>query len=53
MPLASPAWVAPMADPLHYQVAIAGAGIAGTALACALAGNGLRVALIEARYIAC
>jgi len=33
---------------LEYDVAIAGGGIAGLTLACALNGSGLRVALIEA-----
>lgn len=41
-----------MADPQAYDVAIIGAGIAGSALALALSGNGLRIALVEARGIA-
>ena len=39
-----------MSDP-DYDVVIVGAGIAGAALACALEGAGLRLALIEARDI--
>ena len=37
-----------MADASHFDVAIIGAGIAGTALAASLSGNGLAIALIEA-----
>lgn len=35
--------------PLDYDVLVVGAGIAGSALAVALSGQGLRIALVEAR----
>ena len=38
-----------MADRQSYDVVIVGAGIAGSALAAALIGKGIRVALVEAR----
>ncbi|MEJ2531217.1 MAG: UbiH/UbiF/VisC/COQ6 family ubiquinone biosynthesis hydroxylase [Halioglobus sp.] len=38
-----------MADPGEFDVAIIGAGIAGSALATALSGNGLAIALVESR----
>lgn len=38
-----------MAERRHYDVVIVGAGIAGSALAVALAGQGIVVALVEAR----
>jgi 2-octaprenylphenol hydroxylase len=38
-----------MSDNRHYDVAIIGAGIAGTALAAALSANGLSIALVEAQ----
>ncbi len=38
-----------MADVQQYDVVIVGAGIAGSALAAALAGDGISVALVEAR----
>ena len=37
-----------MADTAEYDVAIIGAGIAGSALAAALSGNGMHIALVEA-----
>jgi 2-octaprenylphenol hydroxylase len=33
----------------HFDVVIVGSGIAGSALACALSGSGLSIALIEAQ----
>ena len=41
-----------MADAAHFDVAIIGAGIAGTALAASLSGNGLAIALVEAAPLA-
>ena len=41
-----------MADLPHFDVAIIGAGIAGTALAASLNGNGLAIALVEAAPLA-
>ena len=41
-----------MADASHFDVAIIGAGIAGTALAASLNGNGLAIALVEAAPLA-
>jgi 2-polyprenylphenol 6-hydroxylase len=41
----------PVADPRHYDVVIVGAGIAGAALAVALSGEGLAVALVEAQAL--
>ena len=41
-----------MTKSIQYDVAIVGAGMAGLALAAALAGQGLSIALIEARAIA-
>lgn len=38
-----------MADPVQFDIAIIGAGIAGSALASALSGNGLSIALVESR----
>lgn len=38
-----------MADTQQFDIAIVGAGIAGTALAAALSGNGLSIALVEAQ----
>ena len=38
-----------MADAQHFDVVIIGAGIAGAALAAALSGEGLSIALVEAR----
>ncbi|HDY81764.1 MAG TPA: 2-octaprenyl-3-methyl-6-methoxy-1,4-benzoquinol hydroxylase, partial [Halieaceae bacterium] len=38
-----------MADTRRFDIAIIGAGIAGTALAAALGGQGLSVALVEAQ----
>ncbi|MEH6584470.1 MAG: UbiH/UbiF/VisC/COQ6 family ubiquinone biosynthesis hydroxylase [Halioglobus sp.] len=35
----------------HYDIAIVGAGIAGSALAASLSGNGLSIALIEAQNL--
>lgn len=40
-----------VADPRHYDVVIVGAGIAGAALAVALSGEGLTIALIEAQAL--
>ena len=40
-----------MADHERYDVIVIGAGIAGSALALALGGNGLRIALVEARPV--
>lgn len=37
--------------PLAYDVLVVGAGIAGSALAVALSGQGLRIALVEARAL--
>jgi len=37
--------------PVDYDVLIVGAGIAGSALAVALSGQGLRIALVEARAL--
>ncbi|MDH4041023.1 MAG: UbiH/UbiF/VisC/COQ6 family ubiquinone biosynthesis hydroxylase [Gammaproteobacteria bacterium] len=41
-----------MADTRHFDVAIIGAGIAGSALAKALSGRGLAIALVEAQSLA-
>ena len=41
-----------MAEHRHVDVAIIGAGIAGSALAAALSGNGLSIALVEAQSLA-
>lgn len=41
-----------MTEPVHRDVIIAGAGLAGASLACALAGKGLKVTLIEAAPVA-
>ena len=38
-----------MAEPQHFDIAIVGSGIAGSALATALSGQGFSVALIEAQ----
>ncbi len=38
-----------MAEPLHCDVAIVGAGIAGSALALALSGHGMSIVVIEAQ----
>ncbi len=38
-----------MVEPRYYDVAIVGAGIAGSALAVALSGEGLSIALVEAQ----
>jgi 2-octaprenylphenol hydroxylase len=38
-----------MSDSQHYDMVIIGAGIAGSSLALALAGNGLDIAIVEAR----
>ena len=38
-----------MAERQHFDVVIVGAGIAGSALAAALVGRGIRIAVIEAR----
>jgi 2-octaprenylphenol hydroxylase len=40
-----------VADPRYYDVVIVGAGIAGAALAVALTGQGLKIALIEAQAL--
>ena len=42
-------WGAVVADQTDYDVVIVGGGIAGSALAVALSGSGLRLALVEAR----
>lgn len=39
----------PVVERAHYDVIVAGAGIAGSALAVSLSGSGLSVALVEAR----
>jgi len=41
-----------MAEPRYYDVVIVGAGIAGSALAAALSGEGLSIALVEAQSLA-
>jgi 2-octaprenylphenol hydroxylase len=41
-----------MADTRQFDVVIIGAGIAGSALACALSGSGLAIALVEAQSLA-
>jgi len=41
-----------MAETQRFDIAIIGAGIAGSALAAALGNNGLRIALVEARPLA-
>jgi 2-octaprenylphenol hydroxylase len=40
-----------VADSRHYDVVIVGAGIAGAALAVALSGEGLKIALVEAQAL--
>jgi 2-octaprenylphenol hydroxylase len=40
-----------MAEALHFDIVIVGAGIAGSALAGALSGNGLTIALVEAQSL--
>jgi 2-octaprenylphenol hydroxylase len=42
----------PVAESQRFDIAIIGAGIAGSALAGALAGNGLSIALVEAQPLA-
>ncbi len=42
-----------MADEQTFDIAIVGAGIAGSALAAALSGNGLSIALVEAQPLRC
>lgn len=41
-----------MAEPQYFDIAVIGAGIAGTALAAALSGSGLAIALVEAQPLA-
>jgi 2-octaprenylphenol hydroxylase len=41
-----------MGEARRYDIAIIGAGIAGSALACALSGNGFAIALVEAQPLA-
>ena len=41
-----------MAEVPRYDVVIIGAGIAGAALALALRGEGLRIAVVEAKTLA-
>jgi len=41
-----------MADVQHFDIAVIGAGIAGSALASALGGNDLAIALVEAQSLA-
>jgi 2-octaprenyl-6-methoxyphenol hydroxylase len=49
MSLAQPSLLSAPSIPTLYDLAIAGAGIAGLTLACALKDSGLRIALIEAK----
>lgn len=41
-----------MTEPRRYDVVVVGAGIAGSALALALSGHGLRIAVVEAQPLA-
>ena len=49
MVLAQPSFIPNSSQQVTYDLAIAGAGIAGLTLACALKDSGLRIALIEAK----